>query len=124
MRSRSHLLKAQHFAEDEAWHRPMNSFAPIVYKGRSECKRRTLESRIWHDARFMAMRRLMASVAQKAIKRGEEMKNQANFVERRAHARVGVMAQLEDITYGILRKHGVVSGPARNVVAIAQASSK
>jgi len=35
------------------------------------------------------------------------MKTQANFVERRERARVGVMAQLEDITYRVLRKHGV-----------------
>jgi hypothetical protein len=38
------------------------------------------------------------------------MKTQANFVERREHSRVGVMAQLEDITYRVLRKHGVGSG--------------
>jgi hypothetical protein len=36
------------------------------------------------------------------------MKTQANFVERRECPRVGVMAQLQDITYSILRKHGVV----------------
>jgi hypothetical protein len=41
------------------------------------------------------------------------MKTQVNFVERREHPRVGVMAQLEDITYSILRKHGVVSGMGR-----------
>ncbi len=42
------------------------------------------------------------------------MKTQANFVERRERPRVGVMAQLEDITYSVLRKHGVVvSGPGR-----------
>jgi hypothetical protein len=35
------------------------------------------------------------------------MTTQAPQVERRDHPRVGVMAQLEDITYGILRKHGV-----------------
>jgi hypothetical protein len=38
------------------------------------------------------------------------MKNQGNFVERRVHPRVGVLARLEDITYSILRKHGV-NGP-------------
>ena len=38
------------------------------------------------------------------------MKTQANFVERRERPRLGVMTQLEDITYSILRKHGVVSG--------------
>jgi hypothetical protein len=37
------------------------------------------------------------------------MKTQVNFVERRERPRIGVMAQLEDITYSILRKHGVVS---------------
>jgi hypothetical protein len=41
------------------------------------------------------------------------MKTQANFVERREHPRVGVMAQLEDITYSVLRKHGVASGLGR-----------
>jgi len=41
------------------------------------------------------------------------MRTQANFVERRERPRIGVMAQLEDITYSILRKHGVVSGLAR-----------
>jgi hypothetical protein len=45
------------------------------------------------------------------------MKYQANFVERRQHPRVGVMAQLEDITYGILRKHGVVNGTGDAVTA-------
>jgi len=45
------------------------------------------------------------------------MKSHANLIERRAHPRVGVMAQLEDITYDILRKHGVVSGPGRDAVA-------
>jgi hypothetical protein len=41
------------------------------------------------------------------------MKTQVNFVERRDRPRVGVMAQLEDITYSILRKHGVVNGGSR-----------
>ena len=45
------------------------------------------------------------------------MNNQANVVERRERLRFGVMAQLEDITYSILRKHGVVSGPGRDAVA-------
>ena len=39
------------------------------------------------------------------------MNSQVDFVERRAHPRVGVMAQLEDITYSILRKQGIVGGP-------------
>jgi len=41
------------------------------------------------------------------------MRTQANFVERRERPRLGVMAQLEDITYSILRKHGVVGGLGR-----------
>jgi len=41
------------------------------------------------------------------------MRTQANFVERRERPRLGIMAQLEDISYGILRKHGVVSGLGR-----------
>jgi hypothetical protein len=41
------------------------------------------------------------------------MRTQANFVERRERPRLGVMTQLEDITYSILRKHGVVSGLGR-----------
>jgi hypothetical protein len=45
------------------------------------------------------------------------MKSQANFTERRSHPRFGVIAELEDITYSILRKHGVVSGPGRDAVA-------
>lgn len=45
------------------------------------------------------------------------MKNQANFTERRVHPRFGVIAQLEDITYSILRKHGVVPGPGRDAVS-------
>jgi len=46
------------------------------------------------------------------------MQSQANFVERRVHPRVGVMAQLEDITYSTLRKHGVVNGPDREALAV------
>jgi len=46
------------------------------------------------------------------------MKSQPNLVERRAHPRFGVIAQLEDITYNILRKHGVVSGPHRDAVVV------
>ena len=38
------------------------------------------------------------------------MKTQVNFVERRERPRFGVMAQLEDITYSVLRKHGVKNG--------------
>ena len=46
------------------------------------------------------------------------MKNQANFVERRERPRVGVIAQLEDITYRTLRKYGVVSGMVRETPEI------
>jgi hypothetical protein len=46
------------------------------------------------------------------------MKSQANFVERREHPRVGVLARVEDITYSILRKHGVVSGLGREIAVI------
>ena len=46
------------------------------------------------------------------------MEAQSNLVERREHPRVGVMAQLEDITYSILRKNGVVSGMDRDRPAI------
>jgi hypothetical protein len=45
------------------------------------------------------------------------MNSQVIFIERREHPRVGVMAQLEDITYSVLRKHGVVSGPGREAPA-------
>lgn len=37
------------------------------------------------------------------------MKSQATFVERREHSRDGIMGELENITYGVLRKHGVIS---------------
>jgi hypothetical protein len=39
------------------------------------------------------------------------MNSQVDFVERREHPRVGVMAQLQDITYSVLRKHGIASAP-------------
>jgi hypothetical protein len=52
-----------------------------------------------------------------ATRRGEGMKSQANFVERREQPRVGVMAQLGDITYSVLRKHGIVSGSDRDTAA-------
>lgn len=38
------------------------------------------------------------------------MGKRADFVERRERPRVGVMAQLEDITYSILRERGVLTG--------------
>jgi hypothetical protein len=46
------------------------------------------------------------------------MKNQPNLVDRRAQPRFGVIAQLEDITYSTLRKHGVVRGAGRDAVAV------
>ena len=52
------------------------------------------------------------------------MKSQANFVERRERPRVGVMAQLEDITYRTLRKYGVVSGLVRQTPAIQPITSE
>ena len=42
------------------------------------------------------------------------MNSQVNFVERREHPRVGVIAQLEDITYSVLRKYGV-GAPSQEV---------
>ena len=39
------------------------------------------------------------------LRSGEAMKSQTNFLERRKRPRVGVMAQLEGITYSILRMH-------------------
>ena len=41
------------------------------------------------------------------------MNKQVNFVERRERPRAGIMTQLEDITYSVLRKHGVVREPNR-----------
>jgi hypothetical protein len=40
------------------------------------------------------------------------MNSQVDFVERREHPRVGVMAQLQDITYSVLRQHGIASAPS------------
>lgn len=37
------------------------------------------------------------------------MNSQGTFVERRKHSRHGVMGELENITYSVLRKHGVIS---------------
>src|SRR6516164_9858678 len=51
MRSRSSLLKAQHFAEDKARGRQLNPCVPVVYERRSNCKLKrsgTLRSRIRH----------------------------------------------------------------------------
>jgi len=38
MGSRFRLLKARHFAEDEAWCRSVNPFAPVVYERHLTCK--------------------------------------------------------------------------------------
>ena len=46
------------------------------------------------------------------------MKSQANFIERRERPRVGVLAQLEDITYRTLRKHGVAPGLGHETPAV------
>jgi hypothetical protein len=45
------------------------------------------------------------------------MNSQPNVVERRERPRFGVMAEVEDITYSILRKHGVGRGPGGDAVA-------
>ena len=39
------------------------------------------------------------------------MNNQTILVERRERPRFGVMAELEDITYGVLRRHHVIGEP-------------
>jgi|SRR5882724_5200839 len=64
--------------------------------------------RHWHHYCFYGKR-----VSSANAERGEPVRTQANFVERRERPRLGVMTQLEDITYSILRKHGVVSGLGR-----------
>jgi hypothetical protein len=51
------------------------------------------------------------------------MKSQASFVERRERPRVGVMAQLEDITYRTLRKY-VVSGLVRETPVVQAITSE
>ena len=57
--------------------------------------------------------RLHIHLPEDAVRKGWPMNSQVDFVERREHPRVGVMAQLEDVTYRALRKHGVVSEPDR-----------
>lgn len=44
------------------------------------------------------------------------MKSQATFVERREHSRDGIMGELENITYGVLRKHGVIGDSGHEAV--------
>ena len=46
------------------------------------------------------------------------MNTRTNVVERREHPRVGVLAQLENITYSILRKHGVFGSLYRKTLVI------
>jgi hypothetical protein len=43
------------------------------------------------------------------LQRGEAMNSQVIFAERRKHSRQGIMGELENITYSVLRKHGVNS---------------
>ena len=69
------------------------------------CSRRAIFlSAPWHRSCSYVER-----VGSADVRQGEGMKTQVNFVERRERPRVGVMAQVEDITYSILRKHGVAS---------------
>jgi len=44
------------------------------------------------------------------------MATQANSVERRQHAREGILRQLENITYSVLRKHGITGEVSRETV--------
>lgn len=37
------------------------------------------------------------------------MNSEATYVERRKHSREGVIGELENITYSVLRKYGVAS---------------
>lgn len=50
------------------------------------------------------------------------MDTRANFVERRDRPRAGSIAQLEDITYSVLRKQGVVREPNRQTPKLRMAS--
>jgi hypothetical protein len=43
----------------------------------------------------------------------------ASFVERRKHSRQGIMGELEDITYSVLRKHAAIREAGREA-AIAE----
>ena len=45
------------------------------------------------------------------------MNSQTISVERRKQPRGGVIGELENITYNVLRKHGVFSGSSREEVA-------
>ena len=52
----------------------------------------------------------------------EAVKSQPNFLERRKRPRVGVMAQLEEVTYGIMRKH-IMPGQGSRSRGISKVSS-
>ena len=58
------------------------------------------------------------------LRSGEAMKSQTNFLERRKRLRVGVMAQLEDITYRVLRKHSTPrqGSPCRRISKVSSAN--
>jgi hypothetical protein len=60
-------------------------------------------------AAFLLARLLLIKKGVVGRQRGEAMNMHLITVERREHARYGVMEQLEDITYSVLRKYGVVS---------------
>jgi hypothetical protein len=44
------------------------------------------------------------------------MNSQAIFVERRKHSREGIMGELENITYSVLRQYDTTSESGRNAV--------
>ena len=44
------------------------------------------------------------------------MNTQATFVERRKHSREGLMGELENITYSVLRKHAALTEAGREAV--------
>jgi DNA-directed RNA polymerase subunit H (RpoH/RPB5) len=48
------------------------------------------------------------------------MNNQASFVERRERSRFGIMSQLEDVTYSVLRKYGLDSTQAPREISAAE----
>ena len=70
-------------------------------------------TRSWHGGCFY-QERVRQQITERQVR---AMNSQMTFADRRERPRVGVMAQLEDITYSILRKHGVVSGQVREAPA-------
>jgi hypothetical protein len=46
------------------------------------------------------------------------MKSEATFLERRKHSRDGVLGELENITYSILRQHGVIGESSRGLAVV------